>query len=531
MIRASAVWTIVALLGFLALVTSARAELTPYATYTIPGLSGSIHTFDLADVDGDGSAEVLASDGDDIVLYSPVSDSTYFDINLDSIVTSMNTTYCLEEIVDVRLLLADVNRDSLVDAAILIGLPCAPFNPYNSMTSYRYLIAFVDDVTSGNQLSAALEMEFESAQGIGLLDAIDVDGDGYNNLILSVDSSEYSEIGVSIQWDVSYGKTLVYHSFPDSAMSHFQAVVTSVWPVTASGGSPALLATSRDWLWQDYTGIGPQTITTDEIALLRPDGTVLSSRERQDFSVCSDNGLGASWSNLLEPCWVGDIITATPETEVLCTFLDWENSHDCDTSTLALVAYEITETDSLRELWSVDMGDMGMAHFVADPSFPDQFFAFSGSELLRLDATNGAIIRRYDLLPTGGKVWRYPYGGNVPYLVVISGLTISYYTFDDVTDVETGTPVVLPTTFTLGEPYPNPFNPTVTVPLTIDQKGHLRVEIFNPLGQRVTVLHDAVVSAGETVLSWDASSFGSGVYLIKATLGDETKTVKAVLVK
>jgi hypothetical protein len=47
----------------------------------------------------------------------------------------------------------------------------------------------------------------------------------------------------------------------------------------------------------------------------------------------------------------------------------------------------------------------------------------------------------------------------------------------------------------------------------------------------VAVLHDAVASPGETVLSWDASAFGSGVYLIKATLGNETRTVKAVLVK
>jgi hypothetical protein len=150
---------------------------------------------------------------------------------------------------------------------------------------------------------------------------------------------------------------------------------------------------------------------------------------------------------------------------------------------------------------------------------------------MQFDAGDGSVLRCFAPLPAGQKSWVYPYGDGVPYLMLVNGQTVAYYTLDEVTDVSDHPSAVLPTTFTLGRPYPNPFNPTVTIPLAVDQRGHLRVEVFNPLGQKVAVLRDAVASPGETTLDWDASAFGSGVYLIKATLGNETRTVKAVLVK
>jgi len=102
-------------------------------------------------------------------------------------------------------------------------------------------------------------------------------------------------------------------------------------------------------------------------------------------------------------------------------------------------------------------------------------------------------------------------------------------------DIETGVPPgndgALPATFALHQPYPNPFNPDLSLALSIPTKAHLTVEVFNLLGQRVTTLHDAPVSAGEMQLDWNASEFSSGVYLIRAQYGDRTATVKAVLLK
>jgi len=101
-----------------------------------------------------------------------------------------------------------------------------------------------------------------------------------------------------------------------------------------------------------------------------------------------------------------------------------------------------------------------------------------------------------------------------------------------VTDVEEITSSgALPGSFTLGQPYPNPFNPSVTVPITLPHKGRLRVQVFNVLGQAVGVLYDAKAGPGDLNVIWDAADFPSGVYFFKVVFNDLPKTVSAVLVK
>jgi hypothetical protein len=58
----------------------------------------------------------------------------------------------------------------------------------------------------------------------------------------------------------------------------------------------------------------------------------------------------------------------------------------------------------------------------------------------------------------------------------------------------------------------------------IQEASHVRILLVNALGQVVEVLHDAVQSFGEHLLSLDASSFPAGVYTVqievKGTVSD-----------
>ncbi len=86
-------------------------------------------------------------------------------------------------------------------------------------------------------------------------------------------------------------------------------------------------------------------------------------------------------------------------------------------------------------------------------------------------------------------------------------------------------------TFRLSENYPNPFNPTTDIPFALPTATHVKLEVFNILGQRVATVIDAQLPAGRHSGSWDASAQASGVYLYRLEAGEFTETKKMLLLK
>ena len=76
----------------------------------------------------------------------------------------------------------------------------------------------------------------------------------------------------------------------------------------------------------------------------------------------------------------------------------------------------------------------------------------------------------------------------------------------------------LPTDFALGQNYPNPFNPSTIIPYQLPAATHVRLEVFNLLGQRIATLVDAERAAGTHTAQWDGTdaagrAVGAGVYI------------------
>ena len=94
---------------------------------------------------------------------------------------------------------------------------------------------------------------------------------------------------------------------------------------------------------------------------------------------------------------------------------------------------------------------------------------------------------------------------------------------------------VLPTSFTLGQNYPNPFNPSTIIPYQVPTAAHVRLEVFNVLGQRVATLVDEDQSAGVHTAVWDATdasgrAVGAGVYFYRlSSAGQPALTRRMVL--
>ena len=85
--------------------------------------------------------------------------------------------------------------------------------------------------------------------------------------------------------------------------------------------------------------------------------------------------------------------------------------------------------------------------------------------------------------------------------------------------------------FSLGEAYPNPFNPTTTIDLFMLEGGDVQVEVYNLLGQSVETLTSGYKEMGTYQLIWDATADASGVYFVKAETGGVTKIQKLMLIK
>jgi hypothetical protein len=90
---------------------------------------------------------------------------------------------------------------------------------------------------------------------------------------------------------------------------------------------------------------------------------------------------------------------------------------------------------------------------------------------------------------------------------------------------------LLPNDYTLSQNYPNPFNPATRIQFGIPREAHVRIDVYNALGERVRVLFDGVAAAGFHAVQFEASRLPSGVYLYRLTSSDVSLHKKMLLVK
>ena len=85
--------------------------------------------------------------------------------------------------------------------------------------------------------------------------------------------------------------------------------------------------------------------------------------------------------------------------------------------------------------------------------------------------------------------------------------------------------------FSLGNAYPNPFNPATTISLTIPNPEFVSVKVFNLMGQEIESLSEGILEAKTHLFTWNASEVPSGVYLIRAESVSNVDIKKVLLVK
>ncbi len=89
----------------------------------------------------------------------------------------------------------------------------------------------------------------------------------------------------------------------------------------------------------------------------------------------------------------------------------------------------------------------------------------------------------------------------------------------------------IPTEFGLAQNYPNPFNALTVLNFAVTQSGHVKLSVYNILGQHVATLVDGHYEAGRYAISWNAGDLPSGVYFARLEAQDRSENVKMMLLK
>lgn len=94
----------------------------------------------------------------------------------------------------------------------------------------------------------------------------------------------------------------------------------------------------------------------------------------------------------------------------------------------------------------------------------------------------------------------------------------------------------VPESFELKQNYPNPFNPSTTIrfsipPGTNGRNEFTTLKIYDILGREISVPVSETLIPGEYIITWDGSSYPSGVYFYSLSSGEYNITRKLILVK
>jgi hypothetical protein len=89
----------------------------------------------------------------------------------------------------------------------------------------------------------------------------------------------------------------------------------------------------------------------------------------------------------------------------------------------------------------------------------------------------------------------------------------------------------LPTVIKLFQNYPNPFNPMTRIGFAIPRAEHVRLKIYNVLGQEVANLLNETKPPGRYEIEWHARDFAGGVYFYQLQTPMQTITKKMLLLR
>ncbi len=118
--------------------------------------------------------------------------------------------------------------------------------------------------------------------------------------------------------------------------------------------------------------------------------------------------------------------------------------------------------------------------------------------------------------------------------IVQAGFNIESIEFESLMKIEDQK--MISNDFVLGAPFPNPFNPSVSIELTLELSGNYDLAIYNLRGERIKNWGSVQLDARKHMLSWNGmddygNSSPSGVYFLTVERNKKSKHRKLLLIR
>ena len=148
---------------------------------------------------------------------------------------------------------------------------------------------------------------------------------------------------------------------------------------------------------------------------------------------------------------------------------------------------------------------------------------------IELELTDDALVSKYRTV------------GNTTTLIIVSPESDYLFTSDNhyiieealaaTTDGYIDVTMDIPLDYTIGNAYPNPFNPTTNLSIDLNTNAKVNISIYNTMGQLMDVIVNDNLSSGYHTYVWDANDAPSGLYLIQTDVNSNISTQKVLLIK
>ncbi|HLF19285.1 MAG TPA: T9SS type A sorting domain-containing protein, partial [Bacteroidota bacterium] len=89
----------------------------------------------------------------------------------------------------------------------------------------------------------------------------------------------------------------------------------------------------------------------------------------------------------------------------------------------------------------------------------------------------------------------------------------------------------LPDNFRVYQNYPNPFNPSTMIRYDVPEDAHVKIVVYNTLGQEVETLVNDTRSAGTYAVPFNTTTLPSGVYFYRLESRGYAETRKMILMR